>query len=75
MKICRAIIEKLTDKNPKNNLGTTPLHCTADNGHVWIYQLIGKHVEDKNPETAAGLTPLDYADGHKNIHRIFRQFS
>ena len=68
-------MEKLIDKNPKCNAGVTPLHRAAECGRVGIYQLIIKHVEDKNPETAAGLTPLDYADGHKNIHRIFRQFS
>ena len=56
LQICRAIIEKLIDKNPKCNAGVTPLHRAAESGRVGIYQLIIKHVEDKNPETAAGLT-------------------
>ena len=75
LQICRAIIEKLVDKNPKCNVGMTPLHYAAERGRVGVYQLIIKHVGDKNPKNDAGLTPIDISDGHKNIARIFRQFS
>jgi ankyrin repeat protein len=53
----------------------TPLHRAAESGRVGIYQLIIRQVKDKNPENVVGLTPLYFADGHKNIERIFRQFS
>ena len=53
----------------------TPLHRAAESGRVGIYQLLIKHAEDKNPKNNSGRTPLDLADGHKNIERIFRQFS
>ena len=34
-----------------------------------------KNVEEKNPKDFRGKTPIDLADGHKNILRIYRQFS
>ena len=53
----------------------TPLHRAAEHGRVGIYRLIIRQVKVKNPENNIGMTPLDFADGHKNIERIFRQFS
>lgn len=74
--VTRFIIENIvSDKNPEDKIGMTPLHYAARKGRVAICQLILKQVEEKHPENKFGQTPLDLADGHKNILRVFRQFS
>ena len=40
--ICKTIIEKVADKNPKCNLGTTPIHLAAQNGHTLVFRLISQ---------------------------------
>ena len=74
--VARFLIENIvSDKNPEDKIGMTPLHYAARKGRVAICQLILKQVEEKHPENKFGQTPLDLADGHKNILRVFRQFS
>ena len=63
------------DKNPEDNEGITPLHLAVENGRHGVCRLILKNVEEKHPENIYGKTPLDLADGHKNILRIFRQYT
>ena len=67
--------EKCKDKNPKDIFGTTPLHLAAEHGRVGVFQLILRNVEEKSPKDNHEKIPIDYADGHKNILRIFHQFS
>ena len=55
---------KVEDKNPAENDGTTPLHYAAGNGHWEVCQLIVDHVQDKNPRDDHGVTPLHLAAGN-----------
>ena len=74
IEICKIIIDKIVDKNPKDNSDWTPLHKAAGNGHVEVCKLILEKVEDKNPHALNGRTPLHVAagEGHfeviKNFH-------
>ena len=68
---------KNQDKNPKCNRGMTPLHFAVQKGYVGVVRLIltSKDVLVKNPQNEEGKTPLDFADGHRTIHRLFQQFA
>ena len=73
LQICQEIIERVDDKNPKDLSGMTPLHHAAANGSMGVCRLILKNVDERNPKTNQGKTPLDFADGHKNLHRLFNK--
>ena len=75
VEICKKVIEIAECKNPKDHFGTTPLHFAAQNGRVGVFQLLLTNVDEKNPKDNHGKTPIQLADGHKNILRIYRQFS
>ena len=64
-------------KNPQCNLGMTPLHFAVQKGYVGVVRMIltSKDVLVKNPPNKDGKTPLEFADGHKEIHRLFQQFA
>ena len=47
-------------KNPRDNLGNTPLHAAALWGHVEVFELILANVEEKNPSNNRGQTPKDF---------------
>ena len=53
------------DKNPPStkgeNLGLTPLHLAAQEGHVSICRVILKYVIEKNPQKEDRVTPLHSA--------------
>ena len=49
IEICKIILDKIVDKNPKDNSDWTPLHKAAGNGHVEVCKLILERVADKNP--------------------------
>ena len=56
--------ERVSDKNPANEAGYTPLHLAAIQGHLNICKLIIEHreVSDKNPSNRHnGRTPLHLA--------------
>jgi len=63
----------VTDKNPSDDDGDTPLHIAAENGHFKICQLIIENVTDKNPSNRSGKTPLEIATkkGYSNIIQLF----
>ena len=68
---------KNQDKNPQCNLGMTPLHFAVQKGYVGVVKLIltSKDVLVKNPQNGDGKTALDFADGHREIHRLFQLFA
>ena len=69
-------MEKLsTDKNPANNVGFTPLHIAAKNGHFVICKLIIDHVDETNPADNNGSTPLYIAvqNGHLGTFKLTYQ--
>ena len=51
----------LEDKNPRKDIGTTPLHNAAYQGHLQICQNTIKNMEDKNTNDNNGTTPLHNA--------------
>ena len=54
-------MERIDDKNPVSNNGTTPLHSAAQNGHLNVCDYIIGKVENKNPGRNDGDTPLHVA--------------
>ena len=56
LEICKYIIEKTKDPNPKTMLGITAFHLAAHNGCQEICELMIKNLEDKNPTDNYGMT-------------------
>ena len=48
-------------KNPRGELGYTPLHYAARNNNMEVCKLIIGQIADKNPINNLGVTPLHYA--------------
>mgnify|MGYP002049416097 CR=1 FL=1 len=73
LEICRAIMDNLDDKNPRNNDGATPLYLAANCGHLKICQLIIANVDNQNIPDNLGNTPLHIAAfyGHYEVCRAF----
>ena len=73
--IYQSIMEKVSDKNPKDKTGITALHCAADVGHPGICQLILNNVTDKCPKDKKGHTPLHCSarKGHIRIHKMIME--
>ena len=67
MDVCRVIIGKIVDKNPANNIGSTPLHYAANNGYLDICRLIINNVDNMLPYNNAGKTPKDLADLNNRV--------
>ena len=70
IEICKIILEKIVDKNPKDNSDWTPLHKAAGNGHVEVCKLILEKVADKNPHAHNGRTPLHVSAGEGHFEVI-----
>ena len=49
------------DKNPKNKIGSTPLHIASNFGHLQICELLMINLKDRHPRDSCGLTPLHLA--------------
>ena len=61
------------EKNPRNDIGFTPLHSAAQNGHFDVCQLILSFIQDKNPKSdITDITPLHYAakNGHFEVCKL-----
>ena len=61
--IVELIIKNVTDKNPANRYGVTPLHNAALIGKFDMFQFIFENAKNKNPIDHDGDTPL-----HKAAH-------
>ena len=59
--LCRHIIGRIEDKNPKDLFGQTPLHWAAEQGHYQVCKLILENISDKNPKDHEGVTPFHTA--------------
>ena len=70
IEICKIILDKTVDKNPKDNSDWTPLHKAAGNGHAEVCKLILEKVVDKNPLSLNGRTPLHVAAGEGHFEVI-----
>ena len=64
----------LTDKNPANDQGVTPLHLAAEMGHIESVEIIFEWADDKCPmDFDEGWTPFHLAskEGHLSIVQFF----
>ena len=52
-------MNEVSDKNPRDDIGWTPLHEAAQEGHSKICELITNNIEEKNPSDDNGATPSD----------------
>ena len=73
VQLSQYLIGKVTDKNPKNKDGCTPLHFAAKNGNLELSRLIFKEAVENNPKTTVGITPhyLAAGNGHYEICKMF----
>ena len=71
MSLCQLIVENVDDKNPKDNIGWTPLHYAARHGYLSVCQLIVENVDNKNPKNDSGCTPFDFAS-NQAIKKIIK---
>ena len=69
LELCRYIIDRIEDKNPKDFIRETPLHWAAEKGHYEVCKLILEKISDKNPKDFYGNTPLEIAaeNGHLKL--------
>ena len=67
LELCRYIIDRIEDKNPKDFCGETPLHWAAEKGHYEVCKLILEKISDKNPKDFYGNTPLQIAAEYGNL--------
>ena len=65
----KLIAKNSENLSPRNNIGNTPLHNAAREGHYEICKFIIENVQDLNPSSRVDQTPLHLAEkqGHKNI--------
>jgi ankyrin repeat protein len=75
LEIYKLIIENVQNKNPRSNIGNTPLHAAAEGGHMDICKLILESIQPtfaidgqicklniENPMNDFGYTPFDMAE-------------
>ena len=74
LELSKFIIKNLenNDKNPKDDVGITPLHLAAEEGDLELCKLIVQNVTDKSPLTSKQETPSDlaYQKGHTHLSEI-----
>ena len=75
MSLCEFILKVTKDKNPKLttfDIGWTPLHEGAQNGHLLICYMIMNEITDKKPGDIDGITPLHAAaaKGHLETFKL-----
>ena len=65
--VLKYIMSKVSDINPKDNFGNTPLHYAARGGQLQCYgrlavfKYIIENIAEKNPSNNNGKTPIDLA--------------
>jgi hypothetical protein len=75
LELCKYIIEKTNNPNPKKRSGLTAFHMAASSGCQEICELIIEHLEDKNPVDNKGMTPFHIASekGHFDVCNLIIQ--
>ena len=61
LSVCKLLITKLKNKNPKNEFGGSPLDMAATSGHLEICKLIIENIKITNPKGVNKETPLHHA--------------
>ena len=59
--LCKYIIDRNEDKNPKSNSGCSPMHWAAGIGNLTLMKYIQIAVLNENPGDKSGVTPLHWA--------------
>ena len=59
--LCKYIIDRNEDKNPKSNSGCSPMHWAAGIGNLTLMQYVPISVLNENPGDKSGVTPLHWA--------------
>ena len=77
--LLKILIPKLEDKNPKDELGYTPLHVAAEKGHWRVVNFYKDFLADMNPragQTWYERTPLHCAatNGDVKIVKLLVSF-
>ena len=70
LEVCNAIMNQVSDKNPINDKGDTPLHLAAKFGHSSVCEAIMNNVINKNPPNNKGDTPLHCAAANGHIQLV-----
>ena len=75
LELCKYIIEKTNNPNPKFRNGLTAFHMAASSGFREICELLIDNLEDKNPADKKGKTPFHSAteNGHFDVCKIIIQ--
>ena len=70
--LCKFIMEKTNNQNPKNITGITPFHLAAQIGHLEISKLLIENIKDKSPKDKNRDSPLHYAakNGHFDVCKL-----
>ena len=75
LELCKYIMEKTNDPNPKKKNGITALHMAAYGGCRETCELLIDNLENKNPVTNKGITPFHFAskEGHFDVCELLIQ--
>ena len=67
--VWKLIVDNLSDKNPRDHVGSTPLHLLAESGCLEKFEYIFNQVAEKNPMDIYDVTPLieSITNGQMNI--------
>ena len=61
------ILEKSSDKNPKDRMGRTPFHAAAFHNNLEVVKFCIEHDQNKNPKDCKDQTPLHKAAFQGNL--------
>ena len=75
LRVCELIINKVSEKNPKDLQGWTPLHSAAQNGHLEVCELILRNIRKCNSVRKGNLqTYIPFDDFGNNPLKLATQF-
>ena len=72
LEICQMICKNNAYQMTKNKSGWTPMHLSAQNGHLKVTKFFLETYDDKNPKSKSGITPLHNAarEGHVQVCKL-----
>ena len=63
-------MKNISNKNPSDDKGDTPIHVAAREGHLETFNVIAQMSNVLNPADNDGRTPLHYAAAMGHIHLV-----
>ena len=70
----KRISEGSENMNPADQVGKTPLHYAAKNGHLPVCKYIIQNSKEKNPKDKEGKTPLDLAAENGELGLVYLMY-